>query len=173
MYKDNKETTTAPTQLPNISIGLCAYQWDFVFINFSCQLIPIFLLIFFTTFTLIFLNAFLTTALAGLLTKAAVTGRVSIVVGYSLQWDTSVSKTNNASGVKLRGKCSDYFLFSHIHVSTSQPLYQTKLLDVVCNQYLLIIESAGWFLFNGQGQNVADCLFVSLSFFLTCVLFCK
>lgn len=173
MYKDNKETTTAPTQLPNISIGLCAYQWDFVFINFSCQLIPIFLLIFFTTFTLIFLNAFLTTALAGLLTQAAVTGRVSIVVGYSLQWDTSVSKTNNASGVKLRGKCSDYFLFSHIHVSTSQPLYQTKLLDVVCNQYLLIIESAGWFLFNGQGQNVADCLFVSLSFFLTCVLFCK
>lgn len=167
MYKDNKETTTAPTQLPNISIGLCAYQWDFVFINFSCQLIPIFLLIFFTTFTLIFLNAFLTTALAGLLTQAAVTGRVSIVVGYSLQWDTSrtVSKTNNASGVKLRGKCSDYFLFSHIHVSTSQPLYQTKLLDVVCNQYLLIIESAGWFLFNGQGQNVADCLFVSLSFF--------
>lgn len=165
MYKDNKETTTAPTQLPNISIGLCAYQWDFVFINFSCQLIPIFLLIFFTTFTLIFLNAFLTTALAGLLTQAAVTGRVSIVVGYSLQWDTSVSKTNNASGVKLRGKCSDYFLFSHIHVSTSQPLYQTKLLDVVCNQYLLIIESAGWFLFNGQGQNVADCLFVSLYFF--------
>lgn len=137
-----------------------------MFINFSCQLIPIFLLIFFTTFTLIFLNAFLTTALAGLLTQAAVTGRVSIVVGYSLQWDTSrtVSKTNNASGVKLRGKCSDYFLFSHIHVSTSQPLYQTKLLDVVCNQYLLIIESAGWFLFNGQGQNVADCLFVSLSF---------
>lgn len=170
MYKDNKETTTAPTQLPNISIGLCAYQWDFVFINFSCQLIPIFLLIFFTTFTLIFLNAFLTTALAGLLTQAAVTGRVSIVVGYSLQWDTSVSKTNNASGVKLRGKCSDYFLFSHIHVSTSQPLYQTKLLDVVCNQYLLIIESAGWFLFNGQGQNVADCLFVSLSFFFNLCL---
>lgn len=144
-----------------------------MFINFSCQLIPIFLLIFFTTFTLIFLNVFLTTAHAGLLTQAAVTGRVSIVFGYSLQWDTSVSKTNNASGVKLRGKCSDYFLFSHIHVSTSQPLYQTKLLDVVCNQYLLIIESAGWFLLNGQGQNVADCLFVSLSFFLTCVLFCK
>lgn len=144
-----------------------------MFINFSCQLIPIFLLIFFTTFTLIFLNVFLTTALAGLLTQAAVTGRVSIVFGYSLQWDTSVSKTNNASGVKLRGKCSDYFLFSHIHVSTSQPLYQTKLLDVVCNQYLLIIERAGWFLLNGQGQNVADCLFVSLSFFLTCVLFCK
>lgn len=67
----------------------------------------------------------------------------------------------------MRGKCNHYFLFSRIHLSTSQTLYEAKnLLDVVCNQQMLITEIAGLFLHNGQGQNVLLLAVYSVSLYL-------